>query len=167
MSVPIQYSGPKVSLNVPQDIRFHLQQIYQKLGNHTQAFELLKGQLGTVETTAATAGGGTSGGSHDIIGPLNEVLLGNGPAPVSGVPSVSAGYVLTDAGTMTPPAYAFPFVSAKQYAFANLPGSPILGELVVVTDSTVNTWGTAITVGGGALFVLAWYNGAAWTVVGA
>lgn len=53
-----------------------------------------------------------------------------------------------------------------QYTYSTLPGSPILGQTVVVTDSTVNTWGTAITVGGGTDKVLAWYNGTAWTVIG-
>ena len=47
--------------------------------------------------------------------------------------------------------------------FANLPAAPVAGMVYTVTDSTVNTWGTAIA-GGGANTVLAFYNGAAWTV---
>jgi hypothetical protein len=49
--------------------------------------------------------------------------------------------------------------------FANLPSSPKTGMVVWVSDSTVNTWGTAIA-GGGTFTVLASYNGTAWTVVG-
>jgi len=47
--------------------------------------------------------------------------------------------------------------------FADLPVG-VTGMLRVVTDSTVNTWGTAIVVGGGAFTVTAHYNGTQWTV---
>lgn len=33
-------------------------------------------------------------------------------------------------------------------------------------DTTCTTFGTAVTGGGGALKLLVWYNGAAWTLVG-
>lgn len=46
--------------------------------------------------------------------------------------------------------------------FADLP-VPVTGMLIVVTDSTVNTWGSVIT-GGGGFTVAAFYNGVAWTV---
>jgi|SRR6516165_4491016 hypothetical protein len=45
---------------------------------------------------------------------------------------------------------------------ATLP-TPVAGMLIVVTDSTVNTWGSVIT-GGGAFTVGAFYNGTNWTV---
>jgi|GEM_PF-3083857 len=48
--------------------------------------------------------------------------------------------------------------------YANLPAAPSAGTLITVTDATVNTWGTAITTGGGSNTVLAFYNGTAWTV---
>jgi len=48
--------------------------------------------------------------------------------------------------------------------FASLP-APAEGMLAAVTDSTVNTFGTAITVGGGTYNVLAFYNGTNWVVV--
>jgi hypothetical protein len=38
--------------------------------------------------------------------------------------------------------------------------------LFVVTDALVTTWGTTITVGGGAKRVLAYYNGTQWIIVG-
>ena len=48
--------------------------------------------------------------------------------------------------------------------FANLP-QPVLGQVAVVTDSTVNTWGAVVS-GGGAFTVLAWWTGSQWTVIG-
>ena len=57
-------------------------------------------------------------------------------------------------------------VSIASYTFANLPASPGIGQLAVCTNANANTWGTAIT-GAGADTVLVWYNGAAWTVIGA
>ena len=49
---------------------------------------------------------------------------------------------------------------------ANLPGSPVVGQLAQVTDSLTTTWGANITGGLGGTTVLAWYNGSHWTVVG-
>lgn len=40
------------------------------------------------------------------------------------------------------------------------------GQVQVVTDAAVNTWGTNITTGGAGDPVLAWCNGTNWTVVG-
>lgn len=51
-------------------------------------------------------------------------------------------------------------------AYAARPSSPTNRQLAVFTDSTVNAWGAAVA-GGGAFTVLAWYNGASWTVIGA
>lgn len=53
--------------------------------------------------------------------------------------------------------------------FANLPTAattpkPTIGTLTVVTDATVNTWGTAIVIGGGGFTVTAHFNGTNWTV---
>ena len=69
-------------------------------------------------------------------------------------------------GTIDPSLLPVVGVFAKQYTYATLPGAPVLGQIVVVTDAAVNTWGTAITVGLGTDKVLAWWNGSAWTVVG-
>ena len=55
----------------------------------------------------------------------------------------------------------------QSVAFASLPGSPVRGMQYVVTDATVNTWGAVVSAGGGTDVVLAWYNGTAWTVIGA
>lgn len=51
------------------------------------------------------------------------------------------------------------------YAFSAIPASPVTGWEINVSDSSVNTWGTAIT-GGGTFNVKARYNGTAWTVTG-
>jgi hypothetical protein len=50
--------------------------------------------------------------------------------------------------------------------FADLPTRIGKGTIVCMTDSTVNTWGSAITVGGGTNTVLAFYDGTKWKVVG-
>ncbi len=49
--------------------------------------------------------------------------------------------------------------------FADLPAAPVVGTLIMVTDSTTAVWGAAIA-GTGANVVLALWSGAAWTVVG-
>lgn len=46
---------------------------------------------------------------------------------------------------------------------ASLPASPVAGMFQTVSDSTTTTWGATIT-GSGANTVLAFYNGANWTV---
>jgi len=69
---PIQYTGPKISPDVPWETRQHIQALYQKLGNHTQAFSLLSQQIAKLKpggsTTTIIEGGG-----------------GGGPTPGSGV----------------------------------------------------------------------------------
>lgn len=49
---------------------------------------------------------------------------------------------------------------------ANLPNKPVIGMSIPVTDSTTVTWGATVT-GGGTHNVLAFWNGANWTVMGA
>ncbi len=168
MSQPI-YQGPPINENVPWDVRHHLQLIYQKLGIINQAFTIQDAKIATAAatstetTTNVTVAGGGSGG---LTPAPKGVLVGTGSAALLGVPSVSPGYILTDDGSGAPPAFKFPFIAAPQYAYANLPGSPTLGQVVCVTDATVNTWGANITTGGGTHFVLAWWNGTHFTVIG-
>jgi hypothetical protein len=50
--------------------------------------------------------------------------------------------------------------------FASLPAPITTGAIACISDSTVNTWGSVIA-GSGTHTVLAFYNGANWTVVGA
>lgn len=58
-------------------------------------------------------------------------------------------------------------VTPTAQTFATLPGSPATGAMATITDSTVNTWSTAVTTGGGSFTVLIWYNGTNWKVYGA
>lgn len=58
-----QYSGPTISPNVDWEIRRHLQLIYQKLGNHVQAFQLLNAKVGGSSTTTTIIEGSSGGGS--------------------------------------------------------------------------------------------------------
>lgn len=53
----------------------------------------------------------------------------------------------------------------RSSTFANLSGSPSVGDRAIVTDSTTVVWGATIA-GGGANTVFAWWNGAHWTVMG-
>lgn len=47
---------------------------------------------------------------------------------------------------------------------AGLPAGPLEGMMAVITDSLVDTWGSAITAGGGTFKVAVYFNGSAWTV---
>jgi hypothetical protein len=47
--------------------------------------------------------------------------------------------------------------------FAQLP-QPTVGQIAVITDSAVNTWGSVIT-GGGGFTVAGLWNGTHWTVL--
>lgn len=64
MSTPaITYTGPTIDPNVPFEIRRHLQLLYQKLGNHTQAFALQQKKIDSIGTgTSTTIVEGSSGG---------------------------------------------------------------------------------------------------------
>src|ERR1035441_739906 len=78
-------------------------------------------------------------------------------------------YITTDSGAMyryDGSNWNLTNLFPQSYLFAALPGAPGIGQMAVVVDSTVNTWGTAITVGGGLLKVLAWFNGSGWAVIG-
>lgn len=54
---------------------------------------------------------------------------------------------------------------ATGYQYSKLPAA-VLGAVAVISDSTVNTWGSNVTVGGGSFKVMAWYNGSHWSVIG-
>jgi hypothetical protein len=58
---------------------------------------------------------------------------------------------------------ATPITRAPQvYTFATLP-VVLEGSFAIISDASVNTWGTVIA-GGGGNRVLGYFNGAAWTV---
>lgn len=62
---PISYTGPTIDSSVPFEIRRHLQLLYQKLGNHTQAFQLQQVKLNALKSGTSTTivEGGGGGGS--------------------------------------------------------------------------------------------------------
>lgn len=49
--------------------------------------------------------------------------------------------------------------------FADLPESPVVGNIATISDSDTDVWGDSIS-GGGVNIVLAFYNGSEWTVIG-
>ena len=111
MTPPILYSGPTISPDVDWNIRRHLQLIYQKLGNHTQALQLLP--KSTTTTGTSKAGGVTgvsSGGTGSQILPQNGLLVGNGSAPVTSVSPLHTNDVLTDNGPGSAPSYQTPLI---------------------------------------------------------
>jgi hypothetical protein len=72
---PIQYTGPPISPDVPWSISQHIQLLYQKLGNHAQAFQMQQAQIATIKAGATTTvieaegtGGGSSGGGTTVSG---------------------------------------------------------------------------------------------------
>ena len=74
---PIITAGPSIESDVPSNVRRHLQLIYQKLGNHTQAFSLLSARSAgstttntTVQESITTGGGSTPGSAAGI--PVNN-----------------------------------------------------------------------------------------------
>ena len=75
---PIQYSGPVISPSVEWETRRHLQLIYQKLGNHTQAFSLQQQAINNLKPGSATTvieggSGGGGGGTTTATGtPVNN-----------------------------------------------------------------------------------------------
>ena len=50
---PIQYSGPTIAADVHWDVRRHLQLLYQKLANHTQAFQSQTEQITALQAEVA------------------------------------------------------------------------------------------------------------------
>lgn len=111
---PIQYSGPPIDADVTPSVRRHLQLLYQKLGNHTQAFQLLSEKVGVVLPGSGTGTGGISGvqsggtGSQSFA--QNGVLVGNGTSPLTSVPPVRINYELTDNGAGNAPTYQPPLI---------------------------------------------------------
>lgn len=81
MSTPpkIQYSAPVISPDVPWETRRHLQLLYQKLGNHTQAFSLQQQKINSLNpgstTTNITENGGGSSPAPPSSGFLGQGLI--------------------------------------------------------------------------------------------
>lgn len=80
MSAPaIQYSAPVISPEVPWETRRHLQLLYQKIANHTQAFQIQANQIAGIQTGSTTnttivEGGGGSGPTPPSTGFVGQGL---------------------------------------------------------------------------------------------
>lgn len=73
-------------------------------------------------------------------------------------------------GMCTRPWYLFFTTLGNDFTlgtYATAPMAPTTGQRRVFTDSPVAGWGDVVSAGGGSNTVLAWWNGAAWTVIGA
>lgn len=114
---PIQYSGPVISSEVPFETRRHLQLIYQKLGNHTQAFSLQQNQINKIKPGSTTTifegggGGGITPGSGSGI-PVNNQSGVTSYATQSGDDGVlivfaDASPIAVSLTTQTPPFSCF------------------------------------------------------------
>lgn len=68
----IQYSGPAIDPEMPWEIRRHIQLLYQKLGNHTQAFQQVASQIAGIKAGSSTIiiedSGGSSSASTGFLG---------------------------------------------------------------------------------------------------
>jgi len=64
--------GPAIAPTVPWDIRLHLTQIYQKLGNHAQAFGIQQGKINALKSTTTTINQTISGGSSSGGGSVSS-----------------------------------------------------------------------------------------------
>lgn len=77
---PISYSGPVIDSSVPWETRRHLQLIYQKLGNHTQAFSLQQQSISSIKagtsTTTFISGGSGGSTSGSVTGIAVNNLIG-------------------------------------------------------------------------------------------
>ena len=90
MTTPaITYTGPAVESSVPFEIRRHLQLIYQKLGNHTQAFALQQAKINAIKSgTSTTIEEGGSGGGF-VIPATSAILAVNNQSGVTSYATVS------------------------------------------------------------------------------
>jgi hypothetical protein len=113
----IQYSGPAISPDVDWKVRQHLQLIYQKLGNHTQAFSLQQQAIAKIKgggtTTVIEGGAGGGGGSVTEAGiPVNNQSGVTSYATQSGDDGVlilfsDASAIAVSLTTQTPPWSSF------------------------------------------------------------
>lgn len=77
-SPPVQYQGPAIDPSVPWEVKIHLQQLYQKTGNHYQGISLLNDKLkaiasGSTSTVIEQIGGGSSSGGGSTSTPVGQV----------------------------------------------------------------------------------------------
>lgn len=120
------------------------------------------------DVIAVTFGG--TGADLSVTGGTSRVLTqetSGGPVTVRQLDADDLSDGVTGTGFVV--RNSEPTINALKIApatFGALTGPFALGQLAVVSDSSVNTWGATVS-GGGAFSVLAWYNGTNWTVLGA
>ena len=106
MTTPaIAYTGPAVESSVPFEVRRHLQLIYQKLGNHTQAFALQQSKINAIKSgTSTTIEEGGSGGGGSIVPFTQSILAVNNQSGVTSYATIAgddgALIVLSDASAI-------------------------------------------------------------------
>lgn len=77
---------------------------------------------------------------------------------------LAPGTMLGRSGDTIGPPMALPLgTGPAEVTVANLPASPVIGQIANVSDSSVSTWG-GIVAGGGSAHVGVRWNGTAWTV---
>ena len=143
MSSPqIQYSGPRLSEGLDPEVRRHLQLIYQKLGNHTQAFQLLTEKAASAQSSTSGSTSGTPatgiltvphGGTGNSSVQVDAVVIGNGASPFQAAPPVMAGYLLTDNGPGVVPSFQ------SLFSVVNVDSGPFTAAArdVVLCDTTL------------------------------
>jgi hypothetical protein len=144
----IQYSGPPIHPDVPQSVRHHLQLIYQKLGNHTQAFDLLN-QKATQAVTVIAAGGGGGGktsGVQSVSGLPPIQITGTPTNPVVGILGSSNSLDAKDSCRLATAAALPAYTYAANIITANANGaltvdgvSPIVGDRILLKDGAAGT----------------------------
>lgn len=76
-SPPIKYTGPKIADDIPWEVRQHIQLLYQKLGNHTQAFQQVAQQIAGIKPGSTTTNIIEEGGGGGPI-PPSSGFIGQG-----------------------------------------------------------------------------------------
>lgn len=114
-------------------------------------------------------GGGYIDFAWMAIRPVNADFLLTAPAGGGGV-SAQLSMLATGLSIVYPAGFGGGgrqggMLTYSPVTFANLPASPALGCIAIVSDSNTATWGATIA-GGGANQVLAWFNLGEWTVLG-
>lgn len=127
--------------------------------------DLLK--LGTVTKAAIDANEfepSTSRNSINITASASSTWIGGGNHfTATGTTSTNTGPGVTNSGTNTNDA-RIPYWQNAVSTFANLPGSPVAGQIAIITDG-VSAW-NATAAGGGTLTQPVYYTGTAWKVLG-
>lgn len=118
-SPPIQYSGPAISSEVPWETRRHLQLLYQKLGNHTQAFQHVANQIAGIKTGSTTTniieGGGDTPPPPPSAGFIGQGLINNQSGATSYVVQSGDNGILLILNDASPVAVSLTTIGAPFY----------------------------------------------------